>query len=121
LFFFFCFLIKGVAQSIRSQDETAKKHLAQTYTQIIELLLTVLTKKTEVAGELRHDLTIQNFDQIIEKFTSIDQLCRSILTHCPKPSSRNAVTDIAQSLQEAIEKIRLTSSTLSITNGNKRQ
>ena len=52
---------------------------------------------------------------MIEKFNSIDQLCRSILKHCPKPSSRNAVTDIAQTLQEALEQIRLTSSTLGVT------
>jgi peptide subunit release factor RF-3 len=114
------FVIQGVAQSIRSQDETAKKHLASTYIQVIELLLNVSTKKTEVTSELRQELTVQNFDTIIEKFTSIDTLCHSVLEHCPKPSSRNAVTDIVQTLQEAVEEIRLTSSTLSLTSQAKK-
>ncbi|UJR25099.1 hypothetical protein I4U23_006460 [Adineta vaga] len=105
-------IINSVAQSIRSQDETAKKDLANTYTQIVELLLDVLSKKTEVTKELRQDLTRQNVDNIIENFTTIDQSCHSILTHCPKPSSRNAVIGIAQNLQDALEKVRSTSSSL---------
>ncbi|CAF3935717.1 unnamed protein product [Rotaria sp. Silwood2] len=112
-------IINSVAQSIRSQDETAKKNLANTYIQVIELLLNVSTKKTDVASELRHELTRENFDKIIEKFTSIDRSCRTILTHCQKPSSKNAINDIAQNLQETLEQVRLTSSTLGIMNKNK--
>ncbi|CAF1328977.1 unnamed protein product, partial [Rotaria sordida] len=112
-------IINSVAQSIRSQDESAKKNLANTYLQVIELLLNVSTKKTDVTSELRHELTRENFDKIIEKFTSIDQTCRTVLTQCQKPSSRNAITDIAQGLQETVEQIRLTSSTLGITNKKK--
>ncbi|CAF1118565.1 unnamed protein product [Rotaria sp. Silwood1] len=112
-------IINSVAQSIRSQDETAKKNLANTYIQVIELLLSVSTRKTEAASELRNELTRENFDKTIEKFTSLDQSCRTILAHCQKPSSRNAITDIAQTLQEALEHIRLTSSTLGITNKKK--
>ncbi|CAF1145379.1 unnamed protein product [Adineta steineri] len=112
-------IINSVAQSIRTQDETSKKHLATTYLQIVELLLNVSNKKTEAASELRQDLTKQNFDNIIEKFNSMDQLCRSILTHCPKPTSKNAVTDIAQNLQDALEQIRLTSTKLGIKNQTK--
>ncbi len=81
--------------------------------------MNVSNKKTEVASELRQELTRENVEKIIEKFTSIDESCRSILTHCPNPSSRNAVTDIAQHLQDALEQIRLTSSTLSISNQSK--
>ncbi|CAF3635257.1 unnamed protein product, partial [Rotaria sp. Silwood2] len=87
-----------------------------TYIQVIELLLNVSTKKTDVASELRHELTRENFDKIIEKFTSIDRSCRTILTHCQKPSSKNAINDIAQNLQETLEQVRLTSSTLGIMN-----
>ncbi|CAF1535710.1 unnamed protein product [Adineta ricciae] len=107
-------IINSVAQSIRSQDETAKKDLANTYTQIVESLLDVLTKKTEVAVEVRQELTRENADKMVEKFTSIDRLCRSILAHCPKPSSRNAVTGIAQNLQDALEEVRSSSSTMGI-------
>jgi predicted transposase YbfD/YdcC len=123
-YFFFCikisvFIIKGVAQSVRSKDEQAKKHLTSAYTQIIEVLLNVSVKKTDVASELRQELTIENFDKIIEKFTSIDQSCRSILTDCLKPSSRNALPEIAQNLQETLKQIRLSSSQLSITSQSK--
>lgn len=107
-------MISGVAQSIRSQDETAKKDLANTYTQIVESLLDVLDKKTEVAVEIQQDLTRENANKMVEKFRSIDQLCRSILAHCPKPSSRNAVTGIAQNLQDALEQVRSSSLTMGI-------
>ena len=100
----------------KGKDETGKKHLASTYIQVVELLLNVSAKKTDVAAELRNNLTDENFNKMIEKFNSIDQLCRSILTHIPKPSSRNAVTDIAQKLQDTLEQIRLTSSTLGMSN-----
>lgn len=74
----------------------------------------MLTKKTDVASELRYELTTANFDRVIDKFSSIDRSCREILTHCQKPSSRNAVTDIAQNLQDTLEQIRLSSLELSI-------
>ena len=109
-------LIEGVAQSIRSQDEAEKKHLAHTYIQVVELLLTVSDKKTAVVCELRHELTNDNFDKVIEKFTSIDRLCRSILTHCPKTTSKNAVTDVTQNLQVVLDEIRVMSSALNIKN-----
>jgi hypothetical protein len=112
----FCFIIKGVAQSIRSKDEQSKKHLTSTCIQIIELLLDVSAKKTDVASEFRQDLTIENFDKLLEKFTSIDRSCRSILTDYLASSSKNAFTDIAQNLQETLEQIRLSSSKLSRTN-----
>ena len=103
-----------MAQSIRSQDETAKKHLASTYVKVVESLLNVLAKKTEATVQLRQNLTEANVKQVIDNFSGIDDLCRSIVEHCPKPSSRNAVTDLAHNLEEALEKIRLTSSTLGV-------
>ncbi|CAF3554190.1 unnamed protein product [Rotaria socialis] len=109
-------IINSVAQSIRAKGETAKKNLADTYLQIIELLLSVSSKKTDVTAELRNDLTRENFEKIIEKFTTIDQSCRSMLVQCQNPSSRDAVTDIAQNLQETLEQIRSTSSILDIKN-----
>lgn len=99
-----------MAQSIRSKDETAKKTLAETYTQIIDLLVVLSSKKTEVMTGLRTNLSRDQLERLIEKFTSIDQSCRTILQRCPKPSSRNAATDLAQHLQEVLEEIRLTSS-----------
>jgi hypothetical protein len=79
-------------------------------------LLSVSVKKTDVASELRQDLTRDNFDKIIEKFTLIDQSCRSILTHCQTPSSRNALIETAHHLQETLKQIRSSSSTLSLKN-----
>jgi hypothetical protein len=119
LYKIFFFIIKGVAQSVRSKDEQARKHLTSAYTQIIEVLLNVSVKKTDVASELRQDLTIENFDKIIEKFTSIDQSCRSILTDCLTTSSRNALPEIAQNLQETLKQLRLSSSKLSLTSESK--
>lgn len=103
-------LYLGVAQSIRSKDETAKKSLAEIYTQIIDLLVVVSSKKTEVVTALRSNLSRDQLDRVIEKFNTIDQSCRSTLERCPKPSSRNAVTDLAQHMQEILEEIRSTSS-----------
>src|SRR5689334_10074800 len=95
----------GVAQSIRAQDESKKQHLAFTYVQVIELLLTVSEKKTNIMLELRREMTPENFDDVIKQFSGIDQSCRHILEHCPRPSSLNAVTDIAHHLQYAIEQV----------------
>ncbi len=69
--------------------------------------------------ELRQDLTIENFDKIIEKFTSIDQSCRSIFADCQTPSARHTLTDITQNLQETLKQIRSSTSTLSLKSQSK--
>ena len=109
-------MISGIAQSVRSKDEQIKKHLTSTYMQIIELLLTVSTKKTDVTSELRQDLTVKNVNQILEKFTSVDQLCRSLMTQSLTTTSKSTLTDIAHTLQETLDQIRLSSSALSLKN-----
>jgi hypothetical protein len=109
-------IVKGVAQSVRSKDEQGKKYLISTYIQIIELLLEVSEKKTHVASELRQDFTLGGFDKLLEKFTSVDQSCRTILSHCQAPTSKTIIADMAQNLQETLERIRLSSTTLNLTN-----
>lgn len=108
-----------MAQSIRSKDEQARKHLTSTYIQVIELLLNVSAKKTDATSDLRPNLNVENLDKTIEKFTSVDQLCRSILTHCVTPSARHSLHDITHNLQETLERIRSSSSILSLTNQSK--
>jgi hypothetical protein len=87
--------------------------LATTYFQVVELLLDILQKKTNVTLELRHDMTSENFENVLEYFEEIDESFCKILQHCPHPSSLNAVTDIAHHLQDALEKNRLKLSTMS--------
>lgn len=105
---------KGVAQSIRSKDETAKKSLANTYSQIIELLLEASIKKTDMTISLRDNFRQNHLEIILEKFTSMDTACRSILQRHLKTSSRNEATDLAQHLQEILEEIRKSSSKLTV-------
>ncbi|CAF1060783.1 unnamed protein product [Adineta steineri] len=111
-------IINSVAQSIRSQDETRKEHLATTYVQVIELLLMISENKTNSTVELRRQMKAESFDDIIEKFTKIDQMCRHIIEHCPHPSSVNTVTGITHHLQEAMEQARLTSSSMNVPSKN---
>ncbi len=107
-----------MAQSIRSQDETKKEHVASTYIQVIELLLTISEKKTITILELCHEMKSQSFENFIEKFTRIDQQCRYMIEHCPRPSSLNSVTDITHHLQAAIEQVRRASLTMNGTDKN---
>lgn len=107
-------IIQGIAQSVRSKDEQTRKHLASTYKQIIELLLNVSTKKTEALSELQQDLTLKNLKEILGKFTSIDQSCRSILPQSQSLTSQNTLSSVAQNLQDTIEQIRSSSSRLSL-------
>ena len=79
----------------------------------------VSTKKTHVAAELRQNLTVEGYDKLLEKFTSVDQSCRAILAHCQAPTSKTAVADTAQGLQETLERIRLSTSTLNLINHSK--
>ena len=112
-------VISGVAQSVRSKDEQGKKHLAHTFLQIIELLVNVSSKKTEVAAELRQDLSVEHFDRILEQFASLDQSCRTIFTQCQASTSKTALADVANNLQDTLEQIRRSSSCLSLTNRSK--
>lgn len=73
-------------------------------------MMVVSTKKTEVLTGLRTNFSRDQLDRIIEKFNAIDNSCRATLERCPKSSSRHAVTDLAQHLQEILEEIRQTSS-----------
>lgn len=84
--------------------------MASTYREIIELLLSVSTKKTEAISELREDLAIGNLNALLNKLTSVDQSCRSILA----TTSQYALTGVAQNLQETLDQIRLSSSRLSL-------
>jgi len=112
-------IIKGVAQSVRTKDEQGKKQLISTYIQIVEILLDVSAKKTHVASELRQNFSIEGFDKLLEKFTSVDDSCRTILTQCQAPTSKTALADMAQSLQETLERVRLSSSALNLLNQSK--
>jgi len=76
--------------------------------------LNVSTKKTEATSQLREALTDRNLNEILDKFTSLDDACRSILTQSLISTSQNAPTNAAQNLQETLEQIRLSSSRLSI-------
>lgn len=78
--------------------------------------MNVSAKKTNLTLELRQNLTTGNLDKIIEKFTSIDQSCRSILTDYITPTARHHFNDITSNLQEVLEQIRSSSSsTLTLT------
>ena len=112
-------IVPGVAQSVRSKDEQGKKHLISTYIQIVELLLEVSAKKTHVATELRQNFTMEGYDKLLERFTSVDQSCRTILAHCETPTSKSALADMTQNLQETLEQIRLSSTKLNLTNHSK--
>ena len=105
----------GVAQTIRSEDETKKKHLATSYHELTELLLSILEKKTTLISELGSDLTTQNFDSTMENLETIDESCRNILHRSPHPSSLRAVIEIVHHLQAAIEKFRFTASAMSLS------
>ncbi|CAF1005602.1 unnamed protein product [Didymodactylos carnosus] len=112
-------IINSVAQSIRSSDENSKKHLAETYLQVAELLLSVSFKKTNVIQEIHNDKTEYNIEEILEKFRQIDILCQHCFTHCPRLSSQHVVTEVAHNLQEAIEQVKYSQSGLSIKNTGK--
>ena len=103
---FLLIIILGVAQSVRSKDEQGKKHLIQTYIQIIELLLNVSLKKTEVASELRRDFSTENFDEILERFSSLDQSCQTILAQCHATPSKTALANVTHNIQETLEHVR---------------
>ncbi len=86
--------------------------MATTYLQVIELLLDILQRKTNVTLELRHDMTSENFENVLEYFEEIDQSFSKILQNCPHPSSLTSVTDIAHHLQDALQKIQFKLSTM---------
>lgn len=92
--------------------------MASTYIQVIELLLTISEKKTNTMLEFHHEKKLDSYENIIEKFTKIDHQCRYMIEYCPRPSSLNTITDITHHLQDAIEQVRLTSSTMTISDKN---
>jgi len=111
-------IINCVAQTIRSEDETKKKHLVTSYHELLELLLTISEKKTAMISELGCDMIPEDFDSIIEKFQTIDQSCRTIIEHHPHLSSLKAATEMAHHLQDTAEKLRLTSLTMCLPTHN---
>jgi len=88
------------------------------YHQVIEVLLTISEKKTFLLSEFGRDITQEKFDTALEKLERVDQSCREIHEHSPHPSSFDAVTDIAQQLENLIEKLGLLSSTMSQSSDN---
>ncbi|CAF1643806.1 unnamed protein product, partial [Didymodactylos carnosus] len=106
-------------QSVRQKDENSRKQLAKTYLQVVELLMSVSIKKTDVVQEIQNDGTEQNIGKILEKFREIDTLCQGCITHCSRPTSQHLVTEAAQNLQEALDQVKLSQSGLSLTSEEK--
>ncbi|CAF1169644.1 unnamed protein product [Rotaria sp. Silwood1] len=62
---------------------------------------------------LGHKMTVEYFDNALNKFETIDQSCRAIFEHCQHPSSLNVVAEMTHHLQDVIEKLQLASLTMS--------
>jgi hypothetical protein len=101
-----------VAQTIRSEAETKKKHLATIYHELAEILLGVSEKKTAMLSEIDREGAPEKYHNVLEKFHTIDQSCRDIFKHCLHPSSLDAVTDTTHHLRETIEQLQLTPQTM---------
>ncbi|CAF1165248.1 unnamed protein product [Rotaria sordida] len=102
-------IINSVAQTIRSEVDNKKKHLATSYHEVIEVLLAVSEKKTAVISELSDKKMSKNSDNTLEKFKRIDESYRAILEHCSHPSSLDAVNEMTHHLQDIKEKLQLVS------------
>ncbi|CAF3992634.1 unnamed protein product, partial [Rotaria magnacalcarata] len=96
-----------VAQTIRNEEETKKKHLAASYSKLIELLLNIGEKKSLVISDLGHKMISQNDRNIIGKVEALDRSCRSILQDCHHTSSLSVVNEMAHRLQDVTEKLQL--------------
>ncbi|CAF1118075.1 unnamed protein product [Adineta ricciae] len=95
-------IVNSVAQSVRSQDETRREHLAATYIQMIELLLKISEQKTNTMSEFCNDF---EFESRIQNYIQIDQQCHLMIEHCSKPSSLNTIHDMIHRLQNAIDQM----------------
>ncbi|CAF1580862.1 unnamed protein product [Rotaria magnacalcarata] len=100
-------IINSVAQTIRNEEETKKKHLAASYSKLIELLLNIGEKKSLVISDLGHKMISQNDRNIIGKVEALDRSCRSILQDCHHTSSLSVVNEMAHRLQDVTEKLQL--------------
>ncbi|CAF4231330.1 unnamed protein product [Rotaria sp. Silwood2] len=106
-------IINDVAQTIRSQDENKKKHLSTNYHDVIDVLLTISEKKTVMLSEFGHGMTPDNSDNVLKNFETIDESCRTILGHCPHPSSLDSITEMNHHLLGTIGRLRLILFTIS--------
>ncbi|CAF3486684.1 unnamed protein product [Rotaria sp. Silwood1] len=102
-------IINSVAQTIRSEDDKKKKHLASSYHELIQILLTISEKKTAVISELGCKTTSGNSDNTLETFETIDKSCRAMLEHCSQPSSMDAINEMTHHLQDILGKLQLIS------------
>ncbi|CAF0943049.1 unnamed protein product [Rotaria sordida] len=57
-------------------------------------------------------MATEHFNDVLNKFETIDQSCRAILEHCSHSSSLDVVTDMTHRLQHAIETLQLASLTM---------
>lgn len=103
-----CFL--GVVESTRSEEEGKKKNLSEIYTEIIDHMLVISMKKTDLLTELQTNLNQEKLNEIVQEFNYIDQACQSTVQNCPKFSSRHAAKDLDKHLQQILEQIRHMSS-----------
>jgi phosphate uptake regulator len=102
----------GVAQSVRAQDESAKKALIHNYTQIIEVIFDLSKKKTELVTGLRKDLARSYLERILDKFQAVDESCRTNFQKHPTASSEQTAKELAQHLDEILAQLRLASAQL---------
>lgn len=105
----------GVAQTIRSEEEAKKKHLAINYHEMVETLLIILEKKTSLLLEFDQKTAKSDFENICKQFQTIDHFCRTTFEQCSHPQSVNAIADITHHLQTAKERLRRASLSIDLT------
>lgn len=94
-----------MAQTIQSEEDIKKKHLATNYHKLIEVLFTISEKKTVIISEFGNTLTPENYNDKLEKFEFIDKSQRAALERHPQVSSLNALVGLTHDLQDIVEKL----------------